>query len=484
MLVHSVEWRRRMRREGRDDPSKPDLVDPNSEKSACVVTGFLPLHVAVANGLASMYNFWVDLPPLGVDFDSLKANHKRLSQVGHIAGYSRLTPLQAAAKLGDHRMVQYIVRSQSKINWIWGPVTELHLSLDGIDSLGSTNNDVMELVAAHGAAPLTQEMLLGDFMQGFIHDLFRQKWTRFGRRFHVVMRVFDGCYLVLLVWLLFQMKMSPQSTNLTVNPTMVIVSMVPIIEEDSRVTYLWWRGFRASSGKEGYPDRSELIMLVEWMNSHQTLTRLFGFALTIPACLVLISSDYDAHYTVTEIEQGDHFDALWVPMAFALFFHVQNFSRTLLAPNERLYAAVTSAVTPAVALTIPTAVTPFRYTHRYERGYNRCCTHRYTHRGTFRYLCVTPTVTRAGRFPPLRLQDAVTPSVTPTVTPAVTRAGASSTSRSSRCSRRTLPSSSFFSSSSSPTMAPPCTSPTHAPARRSSTRSRLSMIRSTRSTRW
>lgn len=129
-------------------------------------------------------------------------------------------------------MVQYIIRCQSIVNWVWGPVTELHLNLEGIDSLGITNNDVMELVANLGASYETRSMLLGSFMQGFIYSLFSQarflplllatprysslphlsdvmllqKWKNFGRTIHCIMRIFDLIYLLLLAWLILHMK--------------------------------------------------------------------------------------------------------------------------------------------------------------------------------------------------------------------------------------------------------------------------------------
>ena len=107
--------------------------------------------------------------------------------------------------------MQYILRCQSKVDWVWGPVTQLSLDLDGIDSLGETNNDVMELVAVIGADPRTQEMLLEDFMQGFLHKLFDQKRKQFGFTFHVAMRIFDGLYLIGLMTLMFGMKVPSHS---------------------------------------------------------------------------------------------------------------------------------------------------------------------------------------------------------------------------------------------------------------------------------
>eukprot|EP00966_Prymnesium_polylepis_P031443 731388-Prymnesium_polylepis.1 len=353
MLVGSTEWRRRMRREGTDQGSLPDLVDPNGEAIACQRTGFLPLHVAVANGLASMFNFWVDLPPLGIEFDHLRAHNARRSHVGGQPGYSRLTPLQAAVKLGDHRMVQYIVRCESKTIWVWGPITCFHLDLEGIDSCGETNNDVMELVAIIGAGLNTQQMMLDDFMMGLLHTLFAQKWDRFGRRLHIVMRGFDFVYLVLLIQLLMHMKHSPHTVEHEL-PAYVLFSMLPIVEEDARASYLWWKSFRASSGKDGYPDTAEIVHLLEWMNSHQMITRFCGFMLTLPSCFVIASEDY-SDWSNEDLRNGQHFDALWVPMAFALFIHVQNFARSTLAPYEKLgiiYLAVFKMLASDVTLFI------------------------------------------------------------------------------------------------------------------------------------
>lgn len=117
-------------------------------------------------------------------------------------------------------------------------------------------------------------------------------------------------------------QLSPETADLTLNPVLVIISTIPIWEEDIRVTRKWWRLFRNSSGKKGMLDKHEMRRLVEWMNSHQILTRLFGFAIATPACFILLTADY-SNYTETELRQGQQFDQLWVPMAFSLFFHVQ-----------------------------------------------------------------------------------------------------------------------------------------------------------------
>ncbi len=46
------------------------------------------------------------------------------------------------------------------------------------DQNQTPNPQVMELVGRTDALRETQLMLLPDFMQGFIHELFREKWNR------------------------------------------------------------------------------------------------------------------------------------------------------------------------------------------------------------------------------------------------------------------------------------------------------------------
>eukprot|EP00966_Prymnesium_polylepis_P046875 1086269-Prymnesium_polylepis.1 len=56
--------------------------------------------------------------------------------------------------------------------WAWGPETCDHLFLDEIDSVFKGGNQVMELVSRLDARESTKEMLLDDFVDGFIHKLF------------------------------------------------------------------------------------------------------------------------------------------------------------------------------------------------------------------------------------------------------------------------------------------------------------------------
>ena len=56
-----------------------------------------------------------------------------------------LTALQLATYLGDHRMFVHIMKRRKSINWVWGPVTEYRLHLEGIDSYVATPHTVHAL---------------------------------------------------------------------------------------------------------------------------------------------------------------------------------------------------------------------------------------------------------------------------------------------------------------------------------------------------
>jgi len=105
-------------------------IDMNATEQFCVKSGFSPMHAAVCNGFASMYDFLVDLPDLGLN-ESLKGDEKLKSGVGNVpeclARYGAgLTPLQLACQLGLHDVFDHILRrsTYSSILWKWGPVTQ------------------------------------------------------------------------------------------------------------------------------------------------------------------------------------------------------------------------------------------------------------------------------------------------------------------------------------------------------------------------
>ena len=163
------------------------LINFDDPRHACKLTGFLPLHVAVANGLCDMcahtsaphrvgtvrcrhppalpdmtdrgvsrvhsgrYDFLTSLDGLPraeqVALYRVRANQFSMARRGSARPeFCHLTPLQLATKLGDHRMFSHAMRKDAYIEWRWGPVTSYVIKLEPIDSSGSSGSDVMELI--------------------------------------------------------------------------------------------------------------------------------------------------------------------------------------------------------------------------------------------------------------------------------------------------------------------------------------------------
>jgi hypothetical protein len=122
---------------------KTDVVSLNDRHEACRISGFLPLHASVANARREMYDYLTEgLPP------RWRASATQVSKVGQLTrkvGYS-LSSLQLAAILGDHVTVRHILRKQCQVLWVWGPVTQFSMSLNGVDSAGAGGGDIMELI--------------------------------------------------------------------------------------------------------------------------------------------------------------------------------------------------------------------------------------------------------------------------------------------------------------------------------------------------
>ena len=114
------------------------LITLDNPRHACRITGFLPLHIAVVNGLTGMFDFLLNFSNIR-ELEAYRSRPNLIStRVGQFREHAGLTPLQLAAKVGDHRLFQYIMRRTAKVLWVWGPVTQYELSLDQIDSTGDT----------------------------------------------------------------------------------------------------------------------------------------------------------------------------------------------------------------------------------------------------------------------------------------------------------------------------------------------------------
>jgi hypothetical protein len=138
------------------------IVTLDAKRNACKLTGFLPVHVAIANGLTGMYEFLTNLPdvdhmyevwearnaraldhaskagvspptfrPAGAAFRHAREHYALNSEVQALLvaedslltlesvvyrhSFKGLRPLQLCAKLGDQRMLQYCLRHKAKV---------------------------------------------------------------------------------------------------------------------------------------------------------------------------------------------------------------------------------------------------------------------------------------------------------------------------------------------------------------------------------
>jgi hypothetical protein len=136
----------------------------NDKVHACKLTGFLPLHAVVANGLVDEYDWLINLEK---NFhDVVNADKGVKTRIGNKKAIDDrlhdLTPLGLATRLGDHETTKHLLKQQATPLWIWGPCSELSLKLVGIDSAIDGGGDVMELVGRLDATKKTQQMLLED----------------------------------------------------------------------------------------------------------------------------------------------------------------------------------------------------------------------------------------------------------------------------------------------------------------------------------
>ena len=336
-------------------------IDLNASDQLCVKSGFSPMHAAVCNGFASMYDFLVDLPELGLN-ETLKGDEKLKSGIGNVpeclARYgSGLTPLQLACQLGLHDVFDHILRrpTYSSILWKWGPVTQFRINLNGIDSASGQGGEVLELIGRFDAKVLTQEMLLDEFREGFLHKLFEEKWERFGQRMWMVHRLLDLVYLVPLVTNALWLKEAPMvALQQTWLPICTLLTMGPCLEEDVRSAIMWWSGYQG-------PPSDKLAQFSTWASSHMVTTKVIGCALTAVACIALIVGYKPAGIT-DEMVWGPDFDQsgrmlhgaagaagskagtsgeddifpIWIFMSLGLLIEMQYFFLALVNPNQEL----------------------------------------------------------------------------------------------------------------------------------------------------
>ena len=270
---------------------KTSLVNVNDPDARCEITGFLPIHAVTANGLSDTYDWMTTQLP-----EEIRAKEK-LSGVGRFkrANTQGLTPVQLAAKLGDHKMVKHILRKQTIILWIWGPVTQHSISLKGIDSAGEGGGDIMELIAQIDASRRTRELVLDTFMTGFIYSLYREKWKKFGYKLYYARLLVDCILLICLVTLSFALKSSPDNQE-AVKPlciAMLVLIGILVIEE-LRVGYLYVKNYAFDGDGDGDVDAVDMRrQLHQFFKLHWINLLFYSYLFTIAACVIVLTVDLE-----------------------------------------------------------------------------------------------------------------------------------------------------------------------------------------------
>lgn len=307
----------------------------------------LPVHVAAANSLTAMYNFLVDLPGLSLEYDDMRANPEVASVYAIQTDLSVMQPLQVAARLGDKKLVQYILRSRSKKEWEWGPVAQYHMDLRGVDSIGETGNNVMEIVARLDATKETQEMVLDTFMGGFLNTLYVLKWRKLNV-LHYLMSAFSLAFLLSLYITGFWLRaypssiLHPETSDLpglsSSLPYVTLLLIVIPLEEELRIALAWWRNlFSAPPDAEterlrqegGMAGNSVILLrhlseLMSWMMSQKFHYKLLSWLFAIISSFMMIDlrshADDSSYWDSSRVTPRDRTDLLLFPISFACFF--------------------------------------------------------------------------------------------------------------------------------------------------------------------
>ena len=282
----------------------------------CRITGFLPLHAAVASGVCEMVDFIVGregrpaldgIEPLP---EGRRAEPLAKTPLAERPVWGGLSSLQLAAKLGDQLMCKHLLRERLSLNWKWGPLTSLSLSLHEIESAYEHDAGLMELVARFDARPATQAMLLDDFLQGFLHALFVQKWHRFGKHIFYALRGVDAALLASQLVLAFGLKSEPLRRSVPLaGATLALAALSMGLE--LWVVRLWWANEFGGASASNWAHKLRALRL--WASGFGVGTRVVSCVLAIVGCALYILATNAGRVDAT----GSHDAPLWSVFAIS-----------------------------------------------------------------------------------------------------------------------------------------------------------------------
>jgi len=264
------------------------LVSLNDRRDVCDRTGFLPLHAVVANCEASMYDFITsELPPEWRATLQVTARGRMTSVQMATGGSPNLGPLQLATRFGHHEMARHILGKQCEVMWVWGPITQFSLDLSGIDT--AEYHSVLEVIVRRGAYKRTTQMVLDSFMNGFLHQLYNEKWRLYGRTLHWVRLALDTCLLVSLTVQTFALKAWPWTVHMYRPQSVAHLALIAItVLQECRIFWLY------ASHEIGKGDaRLQLLSLVQrvwaFCVQHGVHVLLLSHAFTCVGSLLILS---------------------------------------------------------------------------------------------------------------------------------------------------------------------------------------------------
>ena len=264
-------------------------VSLNDPDQCDKLTGCMPIHATVACGLSGVYEWLINGLP-----EVYRADPTMRTRVGKMLTLNvhDLNPMQLSVQLGDHDMFKHILRKQCSILWVWGPVTQYSIDLEGVDSAGDGGGDVMELVGRLDASRATTELLLDSFMQGFLYDLFMQKWRGFGWKLHYGRRFIDVAILIMTVLMSMDLKLhASYETQKSLNWVAIVILILIVIgiEEEVRTAYLHWQNTQGvGDAKVAWSDMMKSTL--SFMHLHGATLLLFSYIFMIGSCCIVLSN--------------------------------------------------------------------------------------------------------------------------------------------------------------------------------------------------
>ena len=315
---------------------------------ACPLSGLLPLHAAAANASPAAYDLLVQHgvdsltptcpptqpPPFGHTLDSRAVDPDDPGGSGVIAAWvaseriaaartwnqagseddpsatmAGLSALQMACKCGHRAMVEHILRRRWVLEWRWGRVASYRLNLTDIDSAQRAIS-LMDSVVQPGMPAATSALILDDFMDGFVYQLFEDKWANFGRTLFLFWVGVDVIELCLLATLGLSLKEQPLTASRGALP---------------------YATATLASVQMGY----EIFKAWLWVEDRGSMppVKILRTALNhLLAVVASLSVTFKAH---TPSADGDGDEAAWALLSISIFSTFSSFVAIAFIPHQR-----------------------------------------------------------------------------------------------------------------------------------------------------